>query len=186
MRRIIKKIGIFLLTFFLVHLTVIFVDGLNDEVQNEAKVAVILGSKVNEDGTVSERLKARLNRGLKLYQDALVKQIYVSGGIGEEGYPEGTVMAQYLVQNGVPDSVIFIDDLGINTRSSALNFKRDFPNEKQVYVVSQYFHVTRCKLAFYQVGVEAVYGAHANYFSIRDPYSSFREFVGFYKYLIFY
>lgn len=186
MRTAVKKIFLFLLWFFLVHELVIILDGVNDEVSEDAKIAVILGSKVNPDGSVSNRLKARLDRGLELYQDSLVEQFYVSGGVGVEGQPEGTVMANYLIRKGIPDDRITSDDFGVNTRKTALNFKRDFPHQKQVYVVSQYFHITRCKLAFYQVGVETAYGAHANYFSIRDPYSLLREFFGFYKYLVFY
>lgn len=186
MKQISKRLILLGILFFLIHEIVIITDGLIDERASNVNVAVILGSKVNKDGTVSNRLKARLDKGLELYQKSIVKEIYVSGGLGMEGYLEGTVMAEYLIKMGVPETAIKIDNNGINTRNTALNFVRDYPNETNAYVVSQYFHISRCKLAFRQVGIKNVYGAHGNLFQFRDPYSAFREFFGYYKYLLFY
>ncbi len=180
-----RKIVIFLILVFLLHEVIIITDGLIDE-NSDAKVAVILGSKVNTDGSLSGRLKARLDKGLELYQDSVVSELYMSGGLGKEGFYEGTVMADYLISKGVPKNSIKIDNNGINTRNSALNFRRDYPAESKVIVVSQYFHITRTKLAFRQVGVKDVYGIHCEFFELRDPYSAFREFFGLYKYLVLY
>ncbi len=181
-----KKIVLLFCVVFLVHEIVIISDGLIDDEVEKAKVAVIFGSKVNEDGSLSERLKARLDRGLVLLRDSLVTEIYVSGGLGKEGFYEGTVMSDYLVSKGVLKKFIKIDNEGINTRSTALNFKKEYPFDSSAIVVSQYFHVTRCKLAFMQVGVKYVKGVHCNFFESRDIYAAFREFFGFYKYLFYY
>ena len=51
-----------------------------------ADIAVILGSKVNEDGTLSERLKKRLECGISLYHNGRAKKLMVSGGLGKEGF----------------------------------------------------------------------------------------------------
>jgi hypothetical protein len=56
---------ILFLTWFLGHSLFITIDGLIDD-KKSADVAVILGSKVNEDGTLSERLEKRLDCGLQL------------------------------------------------------------------------------------------------------------------------
>ena len=186
MKQTLKKIVLLFLAFFLIHEIVIIVDGLIDDDLPKDNVAVILGSKVNEDGSLSERLKARLDRGLQLYKDSAVYELYVSGGLGIEGHYEGTVMAEYLISKGVPKAKIKIDNEGINTRATAVNFKRDYPLETSAIVVTQYFHITRTKLAFWQVGVEQVAGVHCDHFELRDPYAAFREFFGFYKYLIYY
>ena len=53
---------------------------------------------------------------------------------------------------------------------------------RSVIVVTQYFHVSRTKLAFRMCGVIDVHGAHANFFEARDAYSLVREFVGYYVY----
>lgn len=186
MKSTLKKMFILFSLLFLTHVIVIVFDGLKDDENVSTKVAVILGSKVNTDGSLSGRLKARLDRGFKLYKDALVKEIYVSGGFGKEGHYEGDVMAEYLVSKGVPRKKIKVDNFGINTRSTAINFTKDYPLETSVVVVTQYFHVTRCKLAFSQVGIENVKGVHCDYFEWRDPYSIFREVAGLYKYLLFF
>lgn len=186
MKRIIKRATLVLCLIFFIHEIVIITDGLLDDKNPKARVAVILGSKVNTDGSLSNRLKARLDRGLQLYEDELVKELYVSGGFGKEGYYEGTLMADYLVSQGVPKNLVKIDNHGINTRSTAVNFTKDYPDETSAIVVSQYFHITRCKLAFKQVGINNVKGVHCEHFELKDPYSAFREFFGFYKYLIFY
>lgn len=186
MKHIAKKITLVFFLIFIVHEIVIITDGLIDDKNLKANVAVVLGSKVNTDGSLSERLKTRLDRGLKLYTDSLVSEIYVSGGLGKEGFYEGSIMADYLISKGVPKHRVKIDNEGINTRSTAVNYRKDYPQETSAIVVSQYFHISRCKLAFKQVGIKNVKGVHCNYFEWRDPYSAFREFVGFYKYLVYY
>ncbi|HEY8938378.1 MAG TPA: hypothetical protein VIM65_24325, partial [Cyclobacteriaceae bacterium] len=72
------------------------------------------------------------------------------------------------------------------TVASARNFvKITNGNDKNsVVVVSQFFHITRTKYILRKLGVENVYGAHADYFEWRDFYSVFREFFAFYQYMI--
>ena len=186
MKPTLKKLLILVSLIFIIHEIVIITDGLIDDDNTKNNIAVILGSKVNLDGSLSKKLKARLDRGYQLYSDAQVSKLYVSGGLGKEGFYEGTVMADYLVSKGVPEKLITIDDNGINTRHTALNFVKDYPSETSVTIVSQYFHITRCKLAFKQVGITNVTGVHCDYFELRDLYAVVREFFGFYKYLIYY
>jgi len=63
----IKSIFIILIVWFLAHSIYITIDGLTDK-QTNSDVAIVLGNRVNEDGTLSERLKARLDKSIKLYQ----------------------------------------------------------------------------------------------------------------------
>ncbi len=181
-----KKLKILLficISWFLIHSLLIITDGLIDETEN-CEYAVILGNKVNDDGTLSLRLKARVDKGLELYNSGTISKIIVSGAKGEENHFEGTKMAEYLKEKGVPEEYIIIDNKGNTTRATAVNFKKKFPNAKSVIIVSQYYHVSRTKLAFQKVGVEKTFGIHCNYFEIRDIYSILREFFGYYKYLI--
>ncbi|MPM30579.1 hypothetical protein SDC9_77129 [bioreactor metagenome] len=167
---------------FAIHELIIIVDGLRDEKVN-CEFAVILGSKVNEDGTLSRRLKARLDAGLELYKAHVVRKLFVSGGTGKEGFPEGDKMAEYLIEHGVEAKDIVIDNQGITTRKTAENFAEQFPDCKSVIVVSQYFHISRCKLAMRKAGIENVSGVHAHCFELRDLFSLFREFFAWYVYL---
>ncbi len=120
----IKKLSIRLVSLIigwvLIHTMYISIDGFTDE-QQKADIAVILGNKVNVDGTLSERLEKRMACGLEMYQDGRVKRLIVSGGLGKEGHFEGEKMKEYLRQKGVPDSVIVVDNLGNNTIASVEN-----------------------------------------------------------------
>jgi vancomycin permeability regulator SanA len=179
----IKHIIYAFLLWFVIHQIVIIADGLTDE-NTRTDIAVIYGNTVHEDGTISNRLKARLDRGIELYQDSLVDVIFVSGGLGKEGFYEGDKMQEYLVQNGIPVEKIVVDNNGTNTKQTSLNFIKKFGKNKSVTVVSQYHHISRAKLAFRNSGVKNVVGAHCNYFEIRDFYACTREFFGFYSYLL--
>ena len=91
-----KNIDILIL-WFIFHSIFIVYDGLHDK-NKKADVAVVLGNKINEDGTPSERLKARLKQSIKLFRDNRVEKIIVSGGLGKEGFWEGDKMKEYLMR----------------------------------------------------------------------------------------
>ncbi len=169
---------------FMAHTFYIVVDGLNDEI-GAADAAVVLGNTVERNGQPSERLKARLEKAVELYEKKLVGKIIVSGGFGVEGFEEADVMRSFLVSRNIPESNIILDRKGANTDKTAINTKQimQAQNMRSVIIVTQYFHITRSRLAFQQAGIETIYAAHANYFELRDVYSILREFTGFYSYL---
>lgn len=169
---------------FIIHAVFIIIDGLNDELKG-ADMAVVLGNKVEKDGHPSKRLQARLDKSVELFEEGYFKYIIVSGGIGKEGFDEAKVMKKYLVDRGIPAEVIIEDSNGYNTYMTAENSRiimKDL-NLESVVVISQYFHITRTKLAFEKHGFENVYSAHAEVFEYRDIYSIIREFPAYYKYM---
>jgi len=170
----------------LVHTLLITLDGLYDS-QQRADIAVILGNKVNEDGTLSERLVQRLSCGLALYRNGRVPRLLVSGGLGKEGFREGAKMRDYLRAQGVPDSAIIVDNAGHNTQQTVRNTARlqSVLHFRRVLVVSQFYHISRIKLLFRQAGFAEVSGASPVYFELRDAYSLLREFVAYYQALLF-
>lgn len=180
-KRIFKLILTILLLWFVVHVIFITLDGLSDNGKS-ADIAVILGNKVNEDGTLSERLEKRLESGLTLYQNHRVKKIIVSGGLGKEGFYEGDKMKAFLISKKIPDSVIIVDNLGNNTRATVVNTLKlkDSLDFKSIIVVSQYYHVTRTKMLFKKQGFQNVSSVSPDYFEIKDAYSILREFAGYY------
>ncbi|HEY8400834.1 MAG TPA: YdcF family protein [Cytophagaceae bacterium] len=184
MKQLFKLVFILFLIWYVIHTLLIITDGLKDE-RYKADVAIILGNTVNADGSLSGRLKSRLDKGIELYNDSLVSLIVVSGGLGKEGHYEGTKMMEYLVKNKIPKEKIIVDDLGNTTRATARNVKAMNLQLERILVISQYYHITRTKLAFRKEGFQKVYGVHANYFEWRDFYSIFREFFGYYKYWLF-
>ncbi|EKD9323393.1 YdcF family protein, partial [Vibrio vulnificus] len=91
-----------------------------------AEVGIVYGNKVELDGKPSLRLASRLDAGLNLYKNGQVKILFVSGGIGKEGFNEAEVMKQYLVNNGVPVTDIIIDSKGDNTHLTNRNLGERF------------------------------------------------------------
>ena len=188
-KKYIKKITLifssFVLSWFFIHTAIISIDGLFDDAQR-ADFAVVLGNTVTPQGEPSSRLKGRLDAAMQLYLDKKVRYILVSGATGIENKNEALVMKKYLVSNGIPENFILTDLAGKNTFLTAQNSRKiaDENNLKSVFVVSQYFHISRCKLAFKKAGFTEVYSVHADYFELRDIYSLVREFLAYYYYFI--
>ncbi len=182
--RILLFLFLFCLLIFLFLAGLLVWSGLNDQL-GKADVALVLGSKVNSDGEPSSRLKARLDEAADQYRKGYYPKIIVSGGTGIEGVPEGTAMKNYLVSAGIPSSAILVDDLGINTHASAVNTASIMKDQqmKTVFVVTQYFHIPRSKLALSKLGIEPIFHSHARYFEIRDIYSTAREIPAYFTYL---
>lgn len=158
-------------------------DGLSDHLA-KADVAVILGNQILASGRPSARLQARLDRGLELYRKGWAKCVIVSGGRGREGFEEAVVMRDDLARRGVPPGKIILDRDGIDTWHTARNTARIMKERglKSAVVVTQYFHISRSRLALRRFGVAPVYSAHARYFELRDLYSTAREVLGYVYY----
>lgn len=159
------------------------VDGLSDRL-GKADIALVLGSKVESDGKPSPRLRARLDRTLELYRAGYFPAVIASGSTGREGFDEASVMKDYLVSHGIPDDRVIVDSQGATTFMSARNTLNIVRQRKlsSVFVVSQYFHIPRARLALKRFGIVTVYSAHAHFFEARDAYSSFREVFGYPSY----
>lgn len=176
-----KIIFTIIFLWFIFHTIYIVIDGCSDDGKN-ADLAVILGNKVNEDGTLSTRLEKRLESGIALYKNHRIKKILVSGGLGKEGFYEGDKMKEFLISKGVPDSLIIVDNRGDNTRATVDNTLqlRSELKFNSIIIVSQYFHVTRTKKLFEDKGFKNVSSVSPDYFEWRDLYSVFREFPAYY------
>lgn len=181
---IVKWVAVVLSSWFLLHVVATSTDGLIDNAQ-PADCLLVLGNTVNADGTLSARLRGRLDKALELYQGGTSSTIFVSGGLGKEGHYEGTAMRQYLVAHGVPAAAILVDNAGNTTQATAQNFAAaaQVHHFSSVVVVSQFFHISRTKLLLRQQHIPRIYGAHAAYFELRDIYALIREFAAYYTYL---
>lgn len=172
-----------LIVWFLVHTSFILYDGFSDSVE-PGHTAIVFGNKVEETGLPSERLERRLIRALDLYNQGTANHLFVSGGVGKEGFDEALIMKQYLVAHGVPEEAITQDSEGVDTRATARNFAVAGGGRGAI-VVTDYFHISRAKLALRNVGLPTRFSAHAPFrFHIKELYYVPREFFGYYFYLI--
>ena len=185
LKKFLKALVVALMLWFFIHISVTVIDGLTDEI-GRTDVGIILGNKVELDGRPSERLQSRLDRAVELYNNNYFDHLIVSGGIGKEGFDEAKVMKDYLVRAGISADLIIEDNKGQNTQMTANNSKlvMDSMELQSAMIITQYYHITRTKLAMNKAGIKKVYSAHARIFELRDIYSLFREFFGYYKYLL--
>lgn len=180
--RALKAVGLLCVAGFLLTLCAaayIAADGLSDRLE-PADLAVVLGNKVEPDGRPSARLAARLDRALEVYRAGLVKEILVSGGTGSEGYDEARAMGDYLVAHGVPAAAVRRDPGGFDTWLTARHTAELMRQRHltSVIIVSQFFHITRTRMALRRFGVTSISNAHARIWELRDPWSLLREVLG--------
>ena len=177
-------ISIFLV-WFVIHTLIITIDGLNDDL-GKSDVAVVLGNKIELNRTPSARLEGRLNKAVKLYEKGYFDYIIVSGGLGKEGYSEAIIMKEYLIGKGISNDRILVDEDGYNSYMTAKNTKKIMEKNgfHTITVISQFYHISRTRLAFSKAGFDDVHTAHSTYYEARDIYSLMREFPAYYKYLM--
>lgn len=166
---------------FIAHITYASIDGLTDN-GKVADAAIVFGNKVNEDGTLSSRLQARLDQAVVLYKDQRVPAIIVSGGLGKEGFWEAEKMKEYLLLKNIPETAIIVDNYGNDTELTVKNSLTIMQAKgwKSAISVSQFFHQTRIKMLFRKAGLTNIESSTPDFFAFGDGYSTVREFVGFY------
>lgn len=136
--------------------------GSYDHIQGEPQVMVILGCQVKNDGP-SQLLRDRLDEALTYLDDHPDLTVVVSGGQGpDEPSTEARAMADYLMEEGVEEDQILLEDQSHNT---VQNFRYtaqlledqgyDLENT-QVLVVSNGFHLTRARMLAERTGFEEV------------------------------
>lgn len=85
------------------------------------KVFVLLGNRMNDDGTLSDKMKLRLELCVKYYNENKPDKIIVSGGIAnpKAGIAEADGMEEYLLSKGIPGDVIIKEDKSLTTKQNA-------------------------------------------------------------------
>ncbi|MGW0502792.1 SanA/YdcF family protein [Micromonospora sp. NPDC003241] len=120
----------------------------------EAPVALVLGTRVQPDGTPSPFLSARLEIARELYAAGKVRAILVSGDNMHHEYNEPEAMQRWLVDRGVPADKVVLDYAGFDTYDSCARAKRVFGVDRAT-VVTQSFHLARAVTVCRHLGVDA-------------------------------
>ena len=115
---------------------------------------LILGAGVR-DGNPTPMLRDRLITGISLYKSGVAPKIIMSGDHGREDYDEVNVMKSYAVENGVPDSDVFMDHAGFSTYDSIYRAKAVFEADS-IIIVTQKYHLYRALYIAERLGVNAV------------------------------
>lgn len=147
---------------------------------------IVLGCAIRKDGTPSPLLKDRLDRAIafrnKQLADTGKELVFVtSGGQGpDEVISESTAMKRYLMENGIPESMILEEDRSTSTfenmKFSGEKIRKRAPDAKIAFSTSNY-HVFRSGLFARRVKMRAVgMGAKTKWYFW--PNALVREFVG--------
>jgi uncharacterized SAM-binding protein YcdF (DUF218 family) len=128
------------------------------------KYAIVLGGMANFDKEV-ERIKFseaadRLFQTISLYKTGHIDKFIIVGGSGSILYPEtieSEIVRTYLLQIGIPESDILIENKSKNTHENALFtaklLKRQNYRDSCLLVTSS-FHIRRAKACFAKAGIK--------------------------------
>lgn len=121
----------------------------------ETPVALVLGTKVEPDGTPAPFLAARLEIARQLYAAGKVQVLLLSGDHMDWDYDEPDAMRRWLVERGVPAEKTVLDHAGFDTYDSCARAHRVF-GVRRATVVTQSFHLPRAVALCRDAGIEAV------------------------------
>lgn len=117
----------------------------------------------------------RFLQAVRLYKTGVIDHILISGGNSRDNdkqFREGSWARQQMIQFGVPDSVIFVEDRSAGTRENAINSKKilDSLNAQGPFVlISSAFHIPRATKHFEQTGMTII-AYPCNYTEGRGPF----------------
>lgn len=142
----------------------------------DADCILVLGCLVRDDGTPSDMLRDRLQRGVELYEIGTAPKLLMSGDHGQEAYDEVNTMKQFALDAGIASEDVFMDHAGFSTYESLYRAKEVFGVTK-VVIVTQKYHLYRALYIANQLGLEAV-GVAADYRSYAgQTYRDAREIL---------
>lgn len=177
------------LTSFIIIEGLIFIEGRKEEETNEIDYVIVLGARLYGE-IPAPALEERLNAAIEYLTENEDVRVVVTGGQGEnEDIPEAGAMAKYLVDHGIDESRIIIEDQSTTTFENlefSLEILKEIHDEKnlKVLVVTNDYHLFRSKFLAERLGMEA-YGLPAQTPSSIVVQSYIREYLAVLKSFIF-
>jgi len=114
---------------------------------------LVLGAgKLIEKGRVNQHFVQRIDAAAALYRGGKVKRLILSG---DKGYDEPLEMKRALLQRGVPESALVLDNFGSRTLDSVVR-ARDVFKCARLTIVSERFHDSRALFLSHHFGIDAV------------------------------
>jgi uncharacterized SAM-binding protein YcdF (DUF218 family) len=184
--RLIFKLLVFALIVFALTAVVLVYDGSSDS-GDKADVALVTG---RVDPLQDKADLPRLDRAIELYHKGEFPVIIVSEPFSARSPETPGDMERYLQNHGVPASAIIQNRAKEDTELNATGeTARDVAaimrvhGFKSVMVITDYYHVTRVKLALYHEGVENIEKAHVGKLDKTDVWNIGRDVVALYVYV---
>lgn len=138
---------------------------------------VVLGA-AQYDGRPSPQLRARLDHAVTLWEAGVAPVVMVTGGKQpDDRFTEAEAGRRYLVERGVPDAAIMMEDVGRTTYESLESAATTLlaADAHDVVLVSDRFHMKRSQLIADGFGLDA--GVSATPSSVVTGWTSTRRHV---------
>jgi uncharacterized SAM-binding protein YcdF (DUF218 family) len=134
------------------------VKAMNDKPKNSQTTVVVLGCQINGE-TPSRMLKRRLDAAYDYLLENDDVKVIVSGGQGsDEVTSEADVMRKYLLQKGIEDSRIYMENKSTSTEEN-LRFSKEIIEKEglceKITIVTDGFHQLRADILAKKQGIEA-------------------------------
>jgi len=157
-----KKVHVIMGVLCLIPLLLIlflFVYGNVSNVDFTEDVVIVLGAGLRGDGTVGRPLARRLDAAIVYFHQNPEAFIIVTGGLGERAeITEAEASARYLIERGVPEEQIFLEDRSTTTHENLLFAKEileeGFSDGFSAVLITNDFHVYRAVRTARQVGID--------------------------------
>lgn len=145
-----------LVLYYLISLVQVVQAGRADD-RDPVDAIVVLGA-AQYDGRPSAQLQARLDHALTLWESDVAPVVMVTGGKQpDDRFTEAEASRRYLVDRGIPDEAIWMEDAGRSTYES-LDSAADIliaAGADDVVLVSDPFHMKRSQLIAGDFGLDA-------------------------------
>jgi len=173
-----KKGHVFICAIFLIPLAfsaALAIYGNNDNAEFDEDVAIVLGAGIRGE-VVSANLAKRLDATVEYFGKNPDAMIIVCGGKGSyETIPEAEAMKRYLLEKGIPEDRIIMEDQSASTYENFLYaniiLSDIFPDGFSSVLITNDFHVYRATKLAENVGISARHiGAKTEWYTIPANY----------------
>ena len=124
--------------------------------KDDSLCVVILGKKLNADGSMTDELIGRLKLGMEIAEAYPNCYIAVTGGGTADDNPnatEGLQMGRWLLEEGLEEDRIIVEDRAPDTVGNAKNtfaiLKERHPSVDSVVILTSDYHVARGSILFH-------------------------------------
>lgn len=152
---------------------------------HQADTAIVLGAAVWGEEP-SPGLTERLDLAFTMYQEKYVRKLIVSGGVGAgKKIAEAIAMQRYLVQKGIPERDILIEDQSHSTFENLVNSKQIMVENgfSTALVISHGYHLARAVDISATLGM-TVFPVGAESRTLFIPYHKAREVLAYTKWKV--
>ena len=122
---------------------------------------LVLGHRLNPDNTPSDDLKSRIDTAVALWKETNAPLIMPCGGITHDrSRSEAEVMRDMLIERGVPEGIIRMEDKSRTTTENIVNAVKLLEKGARVALVTSEYHLEHSLFECERFGINA-YGVPA-------------------------